>query len=72
MSSRKFVRLLKRGGAEFVRQQGTSHAIYRRVAGGRAYSCPVITDETELSPKYMRLVMKQLAFTDDEIEALLR
>ncbi|RQW77409.1 MAG: type II toxin-antitoxin system HicA family toxin [Methanothrix sp.] len=30
MSSQKFVKLLCQGGARFVRQSGTSHAIFKR------------------------------------------
>jgi predicted RNA binding protein YcfA (HicA-like mRNA interferase family) len=31
MSSQKFVRLLERQGAVFVRQRGASHAVFERV-----------------------------------------
>ena len=72
MSSTKFIRLLKRGGARFVRQRGTSHAIFRRIVRGEKYSAPVIMNKSELSPKYIRLVFRQLGFTNEEIEALLK
>jgi len=70
MSSQKFVKLLNRGDARFVRQSGTSHAIFKREKDGTIYRAPVIMARNELSPKYMKLVLRQLGFTDAEIEAL--
>ncbi|MDI6810630.1 MAG: type II toxin-antitoxin system HicA family toxin [archaeon] len=71
MSSKKFVKLLARGGARFVRQRGTSHAIFEREKDGRMYRAPVVMGRRELASKYMKLVLRQLGFTDEEIEALL-
>lgn len=71
MSRKKFVKLLARGGARFIRQKSTSHAIFEREKEGRVYRAPVVMAKKELSPKYMKLVLRQLGFTDDEIEALL-
>lgn len=70
MSSQKFVKLLNRGDARFVRQSGTSHAIFEREKDGIIYRAPVIMARSELSSKYMKLVLRQLGFTDAEIEAL--
>lgn len=69
-SSQRFVKLLNRGDARFVRQSGTSHAIFEREKDGTIYRAPVIMARSELSPKYMKLVLRQLGFTDAEIEAL--
>lgn len=71
MSSRKFVKLLARGGARFVRQRGTSHAIFEREKDDRIYRAPVVMAKSELTPKYMKLVLRQLGFTVAEIDALL-
>jgi len=71
MSSKKFVKLLARGGARFVRQRSTSHAIFEREKERKMYRAPVVMGKKELSPKYMKLVFRQLGFTDEEIEALL-
>ena len=72
MSSRKLQRLLEKHDARLVRQRGTSHAIYERVSEGRIYRAPVVTGKSELSPRYIRLVLRQLGFTKDEIKALFR
>jgi len=71
MSSKKFVTLLTRGDARFVRQRSTSHAIFEREKEGEVYRAPVVMGKRELSPKYMKLVLRQLGFTNEEIEALL-
>ena len=69
MSSRKFARLLAQGNAKIVRQRGTSHAIFEREKEGIIFRAPVITAKAELSSVYMKLVMHQLGFTDEEIDA---
>jgi len=71
MSSKKFVKLLARGGARFVRQKGTSHAIFEREKEGKVYRAPVVMAKKELSPKYMKLVLRQLGFTDEEMDAII-
>jgi len=71
MSSKKFVKLLARGGARFVRQKSTSHAIFEREKEGRMYRAPVVMAKKELSSKYMKLVLRQLGFSNEEIENLL-
>jgi len=71
MSSRKFSRLLAQGNAKMVRQRGTSHAVFEREKEGRVYRAPVIMAKAELSSVYMKLVMHQLGFTEEEIDAIL-
>lgn len=72
MSSRKFARLLERHGAVFVRQRGTSHAIFERVAEERKWRAPVLMGKRELSPRYIRLVLRQLGFTKTEIQKMFK
>jgi predicted RNA binding protein YcfA (HicA-like mRNA interferase family) len=69
LSSREFVKLLAKGNARFVRQRSTSHAIFEREKDGKVYRAPVVMAK-ELSSKYMKLVLRQLGFTDEEIDAL--
>jgi predicted RNA binding protein YcfA (HicA-like mRNA interferase family) len=71
MSSQKLVKLLNQGNAKFVRQSGTSHAIFERESDGRMYRAPVIMARSDLSSKYVRLVLRQLGFTDAEIDVLI-
>ncbi|MBI5124929.1 MAG: type II toxin-antitoxin system HicA family toxin [Planctomycetes bacterium] len=71
MSSKELVRLLERGGTVFVRQGATDHAIYSRIVEGRRYSAPVQMGKKTLDPVYCKRVLRQLKFTDEEIEKLL-
>lgn len=70
LSSRDFRRLLEKNRAQFVRQKGTSHAIYERTVAGKTRRAPVVAGAKALSPKYIKLVLRQLGFTDDEIEGM--
>ncbi|MEW6606466.1 MAG: type II toxin-antitoxin system HicA family toxin [bacterium] len=71
LSSKELVRLLEKGGVVFVRQGPTDHAIYSRIVEGRRYSTPVQMGKKTLDPVYCRRILRQLKFTDKEIEKLL-
>lgn len=71
MSSKELVRLLERGGAVFVRQGPTDHAIYSRIIEGKRYSAPVQMGKKSLDPVYCKRVLRQLKFADEQIEKLL-
>ena len=71
LSSKKLTQLLEKGGAVFVRQGKTDHAIYSRTIGGNRYSAPVQMGKKSLDPIYCKRVMRQLKLTDEEIENLL-
>lgn len=70
MSSKQLVKLLEKGGAIFVRQGKTDHAIYSRIIGGKRYSTPVQMGKKTLDPVYCKRVLRQLKFTDEEIKKL--
>ena len=71
LSSKKLVKLLEKGGAIFVRQGPTDHAIYSRVVEGKRYSAPVQMGKKTLDPVYCKRVLRQLKFRDAEIEKFL-
>lgn len=71
MSSTKLSKLLEKGGAGFVRQKRTDHAIYARIVKGKRYSAPVIMGKKTLDPNYCKRIFRQLKFKDKEIEKLL-
>ena len=72
MTSKELTKFLEKGGAIFVRQGKTDHAIYSRVVEGKRYSAPVQMDKKTLDPIYCKRVLRQLKFTDEEIEELLK
>jgi predicted RNA binding protein YcfA (HicA-like mRNA interferase family) len=71
MSSKQLVTLLETGGAYFVRQGKTDHAIYRRIVDDVTYSAPVQMGKKSLDPIYSKRVLKQLKFTNHDIDVLL-
>ena len=71
LSSKELVRLLEKGGAVFVRQGSTDHAIYCRIVEGKRFSAPVQMGKKTLDPVYCKRVLRQLKFEDAEIETLL-
>lgn len=72
LSSRELTQLLEKGGAILVRQGKTDHAIYSRHVEGRRYSAPVQMGKKSLDPAYCKRVLRQLKFTDLELEDLLK
>lgn len=71
MSSRQLVRLLEKGGALFVRQGPTDHAIYSRIVEERRFSAPVQMGKKTLDPVYCKRILRQLRFTDREIAQII-
>jgi len=72
ISSNKLIKLLNKGGAVFVRQGKTDHAIYSRMVQGNRYSAPVQMGKKTLDPIYCKRIFRQLRFTDEEIEKILQ
>ncbi|MBU1290907.1 MAG: type II toxin-antitoxin system HicA family toxin [bacterium] len=70
MSSAKLCKLLEKGGAKFVRQGKTDHAIYSRTVEGKRYSAPVQMGKKALDSIYCKRVLRQLKFTDEEISKI--
>lgn len=71
MSSKDIVKMLEKGGAVFVRQGSTDHAIYSRMVDGKRYSAPVQMGKKSLDPVYCKRLLRQLKFTDDDINRLI-
>lgn len=72
MSSKKLIKLLEKGGVKFSRQGATDHAIYSRIVEDKRYSAPVQMGKKTLDPVYCKRVFRQLKFTDEEIDNLLK
>ena len=71
MFSNELVKLLEKGGAFYVRQRKTDHAIYARMSEGKRYSAPVQMGKKTLDPVYCKRVFKQLRFADQDIQEVL-
>jgi len=70
--SKQFTKLLEKGGAKFVRQRSTDHAIYSGYTTERRFSAPVLMGKKTLDPNYCKRVFKQLRFSDEEIIKIIR
>jgi predicted RNA binding protein YcfA (HicA-like mRNA interferase family) len=57
ISSDKIIKLLNKGGAVFVRQGKTDHAIYSKMVEGNRYSTPVQMGKKTLDPIYCKRVL---------------
>lgn len=71
MSSKELIKLLEKGGASFVRQGKTDHAIYSRTVEGKRYSAPVQMGKKTLDPVYCKRLFRQLKFTNEDITEML-
>jgi len=72
LSSKELVRLIEKGGATFVRQGSSDHAIYSRIVEGKRFSAPIQMGKKTLDPVYCKRVLRQLNFTDAQIDNLLQ
>jgi predicted RNA binding protein YcfA (HicA-like mRNA interferase family) len=50
MSSKELAKAVEKGGAAFVRQGSTDHAIYARTVDEKRYSAPIQMGEKTLDP----------------------
>ena len=72
MSSKELTKAVEKGGAVFVRQGSTDHAIYARTVDGKRYSAPIQMGKKTLDPVYCKRVLRQLSYTDEEIGRILK
>lgn len=70
LSSKRFKSLLEKSGAYFKRQGRTDHAIFVRETQERKFVAPVQMGKKELSPHYIKLVLKELGFSNEEIKKM--
>lgn len=70
LSSKQLVQLLQNHGAVFKRHGRGDHAIYERIVAGKRYAAPIIHGKKTLSPIYVKQVLRQLGFTQEEIDQL--
>lgn len=72
LSSKKFKKILGKNGVYFARQGATDHAIFVRETPEKKFAAPVQMGKQELSPNYIKLVLKQLGFSNLEIYSIFR
>ena len=72
LSSKKFKALLEKNGARLERQRSTDHAIFVRQTAENKFAAPVQMGKKELDSHYIKLVLKQLGFSKEEIKQIFK
>lgn len=72
LSSKQFRKVLEQLGCYFARQGATDHAIFVRETLVRKFAAPVQMGKKDLSSIYIKLVLKQLGFSSEEIKSIFR
>lgn len=72
LSSKKFIKILLDNGCQFIRQGATDHAIYARLVGEKRFSAPVQMGKQSLDPIYCKMVLRQLKFSNEEINQMFK
>ncbi|MDI6735178.1 MAG: type II toxin-antitoxin system HicA family toxin [bacterium] len=69
---RQLIRLLESAGCKFYREGKGDHRLYIRYVKGAKRVVPIDIGAGELSPPYVLRIFRQLGFTDEEIESILK
>jgi predicted RNA binding protein YcfA (HicA-like mRNA interferase family) len=72
LKPRELISLLEQAGCSFYREGRGDHRMYIRYVEGKKRVVPIDMGAGEFSPPYVIRVFRQFAFTDNEIEGLLK
>ncbi len=72
LKPKQLIKLLEAGGCIFYREGKGDHCLYTRVVEGKTRVVPIDMGAGEMSPAYVLRIFRQFAFTDAEIENLLK
>jgi predicted RNA binding protein YcfA (HicA-like mRNA interferase family) len=71
VNSKQVIRVVEKLGFEFIRQSGSSHAVYRRNTDGRRTTIP-IHGKKSLKRKTIKSICKDIGISIDELKELLK
>ena len=69
-NSKQITKIIEKLGFEFIRQSGSSHAIYRRIRDSRRTTIP-IHGKRSLKRKTIKSICKDVGITIEELKDLL-
>lgn len=72
LKPKELIKLLEKSGCSFYREGKGDHQLYTREVEGQRRVVPIDMGAREMSPAYVLRIFRQFAFTDEEIESLLR
>jgi len=67
ISSKELVKILEKEGFQFIRQSGTSHAIYKRFSDKRRVSVPM-HGKTIIRRGTLKIILKGAGLTVDDLK----
>jgi predicted RNA binding protein YcfA (HicA-like mRNA interferase family) len=70
VNSKQIIKIINKLGFEFIRQSGSSHAIYRRMSDGCRTTIPIHGKES-LKRKTVKSICKDIGITIDELKEML-
>lgn len=70
-NSKQITKVIEKFGFEFIRQSGSSHAVYRRASDGRRTTIP-IHGKKSLKRKTIKSICKDVGITIEELRDLLQ
>ncbi len=70
INSKQIIKIVEKLGFRFVRQSGSSHAIYRREGDGSRTTIPV-HGKNSLKRKTIKSICKDIGITLEELKGLL-
>lgn len=70
INSKQIAKIIEKLGFEFIRQSGSSHAVYRRSSDGRRTTIP-IHGKKSLKRKTIKSICKDVGITINDIKDLL-
>ena len=70
VNSKQITKIIEKLGFEFVRQSGSSHAIYRRASDGRRTTIPI--HNKSLKRKTIKSICKDVGITIEELNNTLK
>ena len=70
INSKQMIKIIEKFGFEFIRQSGTSHAVYRRASDGRRTTIPV-HGKKSLKRRTIKSICKDVGINIEHLKELL-
>lgn len=70
VNSKQIIKIVEKLGFEFIRQSGSSHAIYRRLSDGRRTTIP-IHGKKSLKRRTLKSICKDVGTNIEELKELI-
>lgn len=72
LKPKQLIKVIEQHGCEFYREGKGDHRLYMRMVKGKKRIIPIDIGAGEMSPAYVIRILRQLGFTDSEIENIFK